>query len=54
MEGGVVKVKIYSEFDILAQHTDMYVTDFKNNILVALDNATPEVKKAIDNINSKK
>ena len=54
MEGGIVEVKIYSEFEILAQHTDMYVTDYKNNILVALDNAIPEVKKAIESINSKK
>ena len=47
-------MKIYPEFDILAQHTDMYVPDFKNNILVALDNAIPEVKKAVESLNAKK
>ena len=32
----------------------MYVTDWENNVLVALDNATPEVKKAIESLNEKR
>lgn len=41
------------EFEILNKHTDMFKTDYKNNRLVPLKNATEEVKKAIESLDKK-
>lgn len=41
------------EFEILSDHTDMFEIDSKNNILVPLENATQEVRDAIESLNKK-
>ena len=43
----------YKEFEIIRDHTDMFVSDFEKNILIPLDNATPEVREAIEILNKK-
>ena len=43
----------YKEFLIIKNHGDMYVSDPENNILIPLDNATPEVREAIEVLNKK-
>lgn len=47
-------MRIYPELYILAEHTDMYVSDVEKDILIALDNATPEVRQAIESLNAKR
>ena len=39
-------------YQIIAEHTDMFNRDLEKNILIPLENATPEVVEAIKEINS--
>ncbi len=41
------------EFEILKDKGDMYETDYEKNILIPLENATPEVREAIEILNRK-
>lgn len=53
LEGGYIKMKFCEEFEILKGHGDMYTSDNEKNILIPLENATPEVREAIDILNKK-
>ena len=46
-------MKRCEEFKILQGHGNMYSFDYENNILIPLDNATPEVRKVIEILNEK-
>ncbi len=53
MEGGAIKMRYCPEFEILKDKGDMYETDYEKNILIPLENATPEVREAIEILNRK-
>lgn len=46
-------MKKHPEFLILKDHRDMYDIDLKKNIFIALDNASEEVRLAVENLNKK-
>lgn len=46
-------MKYCKEFEALKGHGDMYTSDAENNILIPLENATPEVREAIEILNKK-
>ena len=46
-------MKIHKEYEILDKHTDMFDVDLNKNLLIPLENATPEVREAIETLNKK-
>ena len=46
-------MKYCSEFEVLKGNGSMYISDEEKNILIPLDNATPEVREAIKILNRK-
>ena len=53
MEGDNRYMRMHKEYEILEKHPDMFDTDLKKNILIPLDNATLEVREAIEILNKK-
>lgn len=53
MGGDFIAMKMHAEYEILDKHTDMFETDYRNNKLIPLENATEEVRKAIESLNKK-
>ena len=46
-------MKIHKEYEILDKHTDMFDVDLSKNLLIPLENATIEVREAIEELNKK-
>lgn len=46
-------MRVHDEYEVLNKHPNMFDTDLRKNILVPLENATPEVCDAIESLNNK-
>lgn len=53
MEGDNKQMRVHKEYEILNENPNMFDTDLRKNILVPLENATPEVREAIESLNKK-